>query len=226
MQQILIAEVVNSGNGTLTATYESSFAGDYLVYIEEVRQERRDEGRPIAGSPFSLTITGAPTLIVDELPVCVSANEDEEDIEKSFWRPGTWLSSILASAAHGVTRNGWVFQPKSCVHDTFTYDDMMLLASLEEETWLLVAGDSVYRGVFLTLVDMMLAKGQKDDLERSVVEKCWGYADIRVGNLRVTYQVIVERSRSPSGGIDTGAHHKGVNPWKVYRTLTVTQGQD
>lgn len=180
--------MVNSGNGTLTATYESSFAGDYLVYVEEVRQERHDEGRPIAGSPFSLTITGTSTLSVDDLPVCGSSNE--EDIEVSFWRPGTWLSSNLASAAHGVTRNGWVFQPKSCVHDTFTYDDMMLLASLEEETWLLVAGDSVYRGVFLTLVDKMLAKGQKDDLQRSVLQKCWGFADVRVGNLRVTFQVI------------------------------------
>jgi len=33
--QILIAEVVDDGGGTLTATYETAFPGDYLVYVEE-----------------------------------------------------------------------------------------------------------------------------------------------------------------------------------------------
>ena len=154
-----------------------------------VEVARHDEGRPIAGSPFSLTITGDSTLDVDELSLC-GADEDE-DIEESFWRPGTWLSSRLASADHGVIRNGWVFQPKTCVYDTFTHEDLMLLASLEEDTLILVIGSSVQRGVFLTLVDMALAQGQKDDISRSVVEKCWGYASVRVGSLRLAYQVIV-----------------------------------
>lgn len=190
-QQILIAEVEDDGRGTFTATYESSFPGEYLVHVEEVLVSRHDEGRPITGSPFSLTITGEPTLSIDELPVCSdsSSSSSTVDIEETFWEPGTWVSSKLASAEHGVTRNGWVFQPKTCVHDTFTYDDIMLLASLEEETWLLVVGGSVQRGLFLTLVDMMLAAEQKMNLGKSVVQKCWGYADIRVGNLRVTYQV-------------------------------------
>eukprot|EP00752_Nemacystus_decipiens_P003816 g3511.t1 len=198
--QIFIAEVVDNDDGTLTATYESSFPGQYLVYIEEVEVERHDEGRPIAGSPFSLTITGAPTLDVDELPLC-GANEDE-DIKDSFWRPGTWLSSRLASSAHGVIRNGWVFQPRTCVHDTFTYEDLMLLASLEEETSILVVGGSIQRGIFLSLVDMALAQGQKDDFERSVLQKCWGYVSVRVGNLRLIYQdvVICNNEKLASGG--------------------------
>ncbi|CAN0347196.1 unnamed protein product [Ectocarpus sp. 6 AP-2014] len=87
-------------------------------------------------------------------------------------------------------RNGWVFQPKSCVLDTFSYEDLMLLASLDNEsTWLLVLGGSVQRGVFLTLIDMVLAAGQKHDISSSVLQKCWGYADVRIGNLRLTYQV-------------------------------------
>ncbi len=66
----------------------------------------------------------------------------------------------------------------------------MLLASLKEEpTWLLVLGDSVHRGLFLTLVDMVLEMGQKKKIYSSAVEKCWGYADLRIGNLRLTYQV-------------------------------------
>ncbi|CAM9778424.1 unnamed protein product [Scytosiphon promiscuus] len=129
-----------------------------------------------------------PTLDVDSLPVCGSEEDTCDDIADTFWRPGTWLSANVASPRHGVTRNGWVFQPKNCVFDAFSYEDLMLLAGLEEPTWLLVLGGSVQRGLFLTLVDMVLAQGQKDNLISSTVQKCWGYADIRVGNLRVTYQ--------------------------------------
>ncbi|CAN0367600.1 unnamed protein product, partial [Ectocarpus sp. 12 AP-2014] len=194
--QILIAEVVDGGskNGTLTATYKSDFPGDYLVYIDEVESSKKDEGVPILGSPFSLTIAGeAPTLDVNSLPVCSTHEDANKDIADTFWRSGTWLSSNVASAAHGVMRNGWVFQPKSCVFDTFSYEDLMLLASLDgEPTWLLVLGGSVQRGVFLTLVDMVLAAGQKHDIQSSVIQKCWGYADVQVGNLRLTYQVLMD----------------------------------
>ncbi|CAB1112262.1 unnamed protein product [Ectocarpus sp. CCAP 1310/34] len=189
--QILIAEVVGDGNtGTLTATYKSDFPGDYLVYVEEVQPSEQGEGLPIVGSPFSLTIGGDfPTLDVNSLHVCGSQDDRSNDIADTFWRPGTWLSSNVASAAHGVMRNGWVFQPKSCVFDTFSYQDLMLLASLDgEPTWLVVLGGSVQRGVFLTLVDMALAAGQKDEMATSTLGKCWGYADLRVGNLRLTYQ--------------------------------------
>ncbi|CAN0195068.1 unnamed protein product, partial [Hapterophycus canaliculatus] len=156
---------VDGGGTTLTATYMSDFPGDYLVYVEEVVaiEHVRGEGRPIVGT---------------------------KDIGDSFWRPGTWLSSNVASPAHGVLRDGWVFQPKTCVYDTFSYDDLMLLSALQDEpTWILILGGSVQRGVFLSLVDMVLARGQKDDMGGSVVQKCWGYADLHVGNIRVTYQV-------------------------------------
>lgn len=185
--QILIAEVVNNiGKSTLTATYKSDFPGSYLIHVEEVIVARGDEGRPIFNSPFTLTISGEPTFDVDTLPACAM---EDEDVEESFWRPGTWLSSNIASESHGVTSSGWVFQPKGCVHDTFTRDDLLKLADLEDETWLLIMGNSVFRGLYLTLVDMALRKGQKDSLSGSALEKCWGYADLRIGNLRVTYQV-------------------------------------
>ncbi|CAM9791755.1 unnamed protein product, partial [Ectocarpus fasciculatus] len=194
--QILIAEVVDDGSmsNTLTATYKSDFPGDYLVYIDEVDLSKKGEGVPILGSPFSLTIAGgAPTLDINSLPICNSHEDFNNDIADTFWRPGTWLSSNVASAAHGVLRNGWVFQPKSCVFDTFSYEDLVLLASLDgEPTWLLVLGGSVQRGVFLTLVDMVLATGQKEHISSSVLQKCWGYADVQVGNLRLTYQVLMD----------------------------------
>ncbi|CAM9645761.1 unnamed protein product [Scytosiphon promiscuus] len=207
--QIFIAEVTDRGGDRgdgggettiLTATYTSDFPGDYLVHVEEVlaAEHGRGEGRPIVGSPFSLTITtddsdgkspAAPTLDVDSLPVCGSPEDAAKDVADTFWRPGTWLSSNVASPAHGVLRDGWVFQPKTCVYDTFSHDDLVRLSALKDEpTWILILGGSVQRGIFLTLVDMVLAKGQKDDLGRSAVQKCWGYADLQVGNIRLTYQ--------------------------------------
>ena len=192
--QIVIAEVKDSGrfDGALTATFTCDFPGEYLVYVEEVEPKR--EGHPIKGSPFSLTVTGpGPTLDVDSLPVCGSEGDARDDrrTEESFWRPGTWLSSRVASATRGVTRDGWVFQPRTCAFDTFSHEDIMLLAGMkaEEPTWLLVLGGPVQRGVFLSLVDMALAQGQKDEIGASAVRDCSGYADVRIGNLRVTYQV-------------------------------------
>lgn len=184
--QIFIAEVENVGNGTLSATYESSFPGNYSVHIEVVTMKAHDEGVPVVGSPFALMIEGEPSLDIEALPVC---GTEQEDIASSFWRQGTWLSSNLASASHGVMRNGWVFQPKTCVYDTFSYEDLMRLSEQTEPTWILILGGSVQRGVFLTLVDMALAQGQKDHFGGSRVTKCWGYADIQIGNLRLTYQV-------------------------------------
>ncbi|CAM9874426.1 unnamed protein product, partial [Ectocarpus fasciculatus] len=189
--QIFTAEVFGDGssNGRLTATYTSDFPGDYLMYIEEVHTSEHGEGLPILGSPFSLTVEGdSPTMDVNSLPVCSSQGDAKKDIGDTYWRPGTWLSSHVASAAHGVMRNGWVFQPRSCVFDTFSYEDLMLLASLDEPTWLLILGSSIQRGVFHSLVDMVLAQGQKDDFSYSIVKKCWGYVNLRIGSLRLTYQ--------------------------------------
>ncbi|CAM9817705.1 unnamed protein product [Ectocarpus fasciculatus] len=190
------AAVVNNGDGTLTVTYESPYPGDYLVHIEDVctdmnvvgrgNKHPRERAKAIKNSPFKLTISGEVAVDVDGLPLCDAEEEDEED---TFWRMGSWISSNLASAQHGVLRDGWVFQPKNCVHDTFSYDDLMLLAKdVKEPTWLLILGTSVQRGVFLTLVDMVLAQGQKSDFATSSIQKCWGFAEIRVGNLRLTYQ--------------------------------------
>lgn len=188
--QIMVAEVTNNGDGTLTASYTSDFPGTYKVYIEDVDLDKPrtlDNVRPINGSPFELTISGPPLLDPDSLPTC--GTEGDEGTPEDFWRKGTWISSNIASAAHGVMRDGWVFQPKNCVYDTFSVEELMMMADAPEPTWVLVAGTSVQRGIFLSLVDMVLQKGQKDEFKESAFQKCWGWSEIRIGNLRITYQV-------------------------------------
>lgn len=138
--QMFAAEVVNNMDGTLTATYTSDFPGQYFVYIEEIdmSRSRLQRARYFKGSPYNLTISGDVTLDVDNLPSC---NEVDASGYDDFWRLGTWLSSREASAEHGTLRNGWVFQPKQCVHETYSYDDLMVLAALEEPTWIVILGE-------------------------------------------------------------------------------------
>lgn len=197
--QFFTAEVVNNQDGTLSATYIGDFPGDFLVYVEEINLASANNGkhvRPITGSPFELTITGPPLLDPDTLPLCGA--ESSSSRMSSFWRTGSWLSSHVASGKHGVLRNGWVFQPEECVYDTFSYDDLMVIAALNEPTWLLVIGGSVQRGAMLSLLDMALSQGQKDSFSRSAVQKCWGWSDVRIGNLRITYQVCMRLYLSAS----------------------------
>lgn len=189
--QMMAAEVVNNGDGTLTASYSSDIPGEYLVYVEDINTVSARDGvsnvSPVIGSPFKLTISGPSLLDIDSLPLC--RTEHEEGTPETTWRTGTWVSSHIASARHGVMRDGWVFQPKDCVYDTFSYWDLMALAHAEKPTWLLVVGTSVQRGIFLTLVDMVLARDQKGEFSHSAYAKCWGWADLRIGNLRISYQV-------------------------------------
>lgn len=133
------AEVVNNDNGTLTATYVSDFPGQYVVYIEEIDMSRRrlERAHPLVGTPFNLLISGEETLDVNNLTPC---NDLDNSTSADFWRSGTWLSSRVASAQHGTLRNGWVFQPKNCIHEAYTYDDLMVVAALEETTWIVILG--------------------------------------------------------------------------------------
>ncbi|CAM9904286.1 unnamed protein product, partial [Scytosiphon promiscuus] len=211
---VFSAVVDDNGDGTLTATYTSSFPGAYLVFVQEVDARepfrRREENgveraRPIRGSPFLLTITGDPTVDTRDFHVC-GAEGYAEDISSTFWRTGSWVTSKYANAEHGVLRDGWVFQPSDCVHDTFNHSDIMLLAGLEEPTWLLVAGNSVQRGVFQTLVDLALAAGQKDEFDTSVIKKCWGMADVQIGQLRLTYQDLRLYEIGQASGDSTVCH--------------------
>lgn len=138
---MLAAEVVNNNDGTLTATYFSDFPGQYHVYIEEVdmTRPRLERAYPLKGSPFNLLISGEETLDIDNLTPC---NGLDDSASADFWRSGTWLSSRVASAHHGTLRNGWVFQPNRCIHEAYTYDDLMVLAALEEPTWIVILGEN------------------------------------------------------------------------------------
>ena len=73
----------------------------------------------------------------------------------------------------------------NCKLETF---DTQSLRSLPEKKSIYILGRSVERGIFLSLVDIMLEEHEKRFLPRSILGKCWGRASITKGNMRVVYQ--------------------------------------
>jgi hypothetical protein len=73
----------------------------------------------------------------------------------------------------------------NCKLETF---DTQSLRSLPEKKSIYILGRSVERGIFLSLVDIMLKEHEKRFLKRSIIDKCWGRASITKGNMRVVYQ--------------------------------------
>ena len=103
----------------------------------------------------------------------------------SHWE-GDWLGPDFR--LENSIRTGWLFLPSSrmnCKLETF---DSQALQSLPEKKLIYILGRSVERGIFLSLVDIMLDEHEKRLLKHSVVGKCWGRAAITKGNVRVVYQ--------------------------------------
>jgi hypothetical protein len=85
-------------------------------------------------------------------------------------------------------RNNWFFLPSEemdCKIETFTEYELKLL---QEEKRIYILGNSRERGIFLSLVDLLLDGEEKRDLQSSVVGQCWGRAVVSKHNMKVMYQ--------------------------------------
>jgi hypothetical protein len=111
---------------------------------------------------------------------------------------------------HHPLRTGWSFAPETCVLETFTAKELYEISKsttaiatstlstttdhndatqqTAATTTIAVLGTSRERGIFLSIVDMMLNAREKDSLQQSKVGKCWGRASVRLNNLKVIYQ--------------------------------------
>jgi hypothetical protein len=192
-EQVLVAKVRHVGGNIFSAEYKSNFPGIYRVHIENVDTSQRRETvvEPVVGSPFNLEISGEVTLDISNLPSCT-----EDDYYNLKKLPGTWISSALSPKPENVLRSGWVFQPEECNWDVLSPTELTALTGewgrvLQgdgDPMWVLITGSSVQRGVFLTLVDLVLSTTMKDGMTDSPLAKCWGYAEVSIGSLRVSYQ--------------------------------------
>ena len=100
---------------------------------------------------------------------------------------GQWLSEAAAGLltpdrrrAQAQLFSGWTFDVANC-----RIPRVDIAAST---TWILVLGTSTDRGVFQSLVDMLLPAGHKINFMTSEINKCWGYYDVTAAGVRLTYQ--------------------------------------
>ncbi|XP_071849911.1 uncharacterized protein [Apostichopus japonicus] len=167
-------------------TYIPEFPGKYDLFVEAISRKSQTQ---LPGSPFKLVVDG-PSINeeerrkkADQLPSCQTLPQTDLS-----WLEGHWVTRDLAGEKRGTLRSGWVLQPNRCTIDIFTKDDLKLAASSPTLKTILVLGRSTERGVFLSLVDILLERQEKVNITRSMLWKCWGFMEVRVGNLRFIYQ--------------------------------------
>ncbi|KAL3800146.1 hypothetical protein HJC23_001067 [Cyclotella cryptica] len=179
----------------LVYTWKPIFSGDYEVIVHELPQD------PV-GNPNTLPMKRSnPTLIkvknkevpigpwgminerMKTLPSCQTV--DRMDLYTNW--DGSWVGPDMSSHEARL-RNGWFFLPHeemNCKIDTFTQDDFRYLP---EEKSIYILGNSKERGIFLSLVDLLLTSDEKKEIQESIISKCWGRAFVRKSNLKVMYQ--------------------------------------
>ncbi|XP_071853234.1 uncharacterized protein [Apostichopus japonicus] len=168
-------------------TVVPTLPGVYNLFIEEFDHVVQLQ---LPGSPFNLVVeAGDPAdameigRTADKLPSCHAV-----PLTRPSWLGGKWITRNLASKKRGVLRSGWVFQLDWCTFDVFTTDDLAMAAESPSPKKIVILGSSVERGIFFSLVDVLLTKEEKYNLSDSDFAKCWGYAQVKVGNLQLVYQ--------------------------------------
>ncbi|XP_071849551.1 uncharacterized protein [Apostichopus japonicus] len=167
-------------------TYIPTIPGQYDLFVEEISRHLQKQ---LPGSPFKLVVNG-PAInkeerkkIADHLPSCQTLPQTDLS-----WLEGNWVTRDLAGEKRGTLRSGWVLQPNRCSIDIFTKDDLRQATASPSLKTIFVLGRSTERGVFLSLVDILLTIDEKREIKSSILWKCWGLMEIRLGNLRFVYQ--------------------------------------
>lgn len=167
-------------------SYVPSIPGSYDLYVEEIGKRVQ---RQISSSPFRLRVTGANITAgmiraeSNDKPSCQTIPQGNYS-----WLDGDWTTRIFAGDARGTLRSGWVFRPKLCSFDIFTKDDLAAAAASDTSTTIAILGTSTERGIFLSMLDLVIDGKDKTNLKDSDVGKCWGYARVSFGSLSFVYQ--------------------------------------
>jgi hypothetical protein len=189
-----------SGNDTKALLYywKPPFRGDYEVIIHELRKfnlMRMDTTPTTLLQTFAVSVEDRQSFDshqdykhrLEALPSC---SRNPRPGMYTQWN-GDWIGPDLSrsyDANAASLRTGWTFVPgkeMDCKLDYFTDADLSAIPSPKS---IYILGTSRERGVFLSLVDMMLHLDEKRHLGKSVISKCWGRAIVAKGNLRVMYQ--------------------------------------
>jgi len=193
--------------GTLALDYKLYFPmpGIYSIIIHEFETSKTKEGPRVKPHEESLLLSSENVFISVEnaqhdnayelmkskiqhlLPCQTVVPEGLTDWSGNWYGPGTTLTPL-----GGKMRTGWTYFPKKCTLEVFNRTDFNLvqLSSNSQKYTISILGTSKERGVFLSLVDLILPSSQKMKMKSSVMSKCWGHMRIEIGNIKFVYQDI------------------------------------
>lgn len=184
--------MTNRPGNPLLYSWVPKFSGEYEIIVHELSIKGSFERTPQMEGDYTFTVEDKPGfdtrgMILDEIdsmPPCQTVNRGDL---YTVW-DGTWLGPHLHGQISGM-RNGWYFLPSSndmnCKIEYFTNAE---LRANPEERSIYILGSSKERGVFLSLVDMLLDSNEKKHMDESVISKCWGRAHVTKSNIKVLYQ--------------------------------------
>lgn len=194
-----------------TFSWEPIFPGEYEILVHEIDMNRLVDPTyetPLISPPFPILVRESED-VVDGITAAAAAGGGgivtgisllEDRIQNAIpcqlqqmnnvdvysqW-DGDWLGPdfILPNKI----RTGWTFVPSpkmNCKLETFSHDE---LQNIPKKKKIFVLGSSIHRGVFLSMVDLLLGRKEKKMLMESVIGKCWGRATVSKGNLELMYQ--------------------------------------
>ena len=202
---------------------------DYRIIVHELGPNYGRSGKktvivppgvlpiPVQGEQLNEQQVSQLLKFWNEAPPC-STLQDKSDA-LSTWN-GHWIGPDLerylnwSVSGRNWLRNGWRFMPSSyemnCQIETFTTEDLLSIPPDprdKRKKSIFVIGTSIMRGVFLSLVDLLLPIDDKMEFTRSSVANCWGRAQLTKGNLRLTYQDFRVSELEEPSEINTNVNH-------------------
>jgi len=161
--------------------------GDWKLWVRNPTDDVADEIRPV--QQFHL-----PTKI------CTTVDQPT----------GRWIKCSAAGiSASNCLRDGWVFVPDKCHHDVSHPSSILKRArkarpDITKPLWIVFLGSSIERGTVHAMVDIIggvqfdtdkskhlrtsiFGNGTRDEPGKGSSLKCWGWFDVQVGHLRLSY---------------------------------------
>jgi hypothetical protein len=190
---------------SLLFEWKPMFDGEFEILVHEIKIEAKstEETKPLDRMSITIEKQDESSDAVDLLRERIKhANIPCSSVEKveaySSW-DGDWFGPGLELEGSGKLRNGWMFVPSESMNCTIQSYSQKDLLQAREETSIFVLGTSRERGVFLSLLDLLLSDEEKQYLESSVIGRCWGRAVVRKGNIKLLYQDFRVINFEPSG---------------------------
>jgi hypothetical protein len=157
-------------------------AGNYKIHVE-VLLKRPGVGNNtytrVVDSPFVLTVIDGNGGHAGKQHI----NFPTQQCTEAKWEEGhgRWVPCQMWQSR--CPRSGWSWVPEKCYYEIYSSEEIVNTAY---PFWLVLAGTSVQRGTFFSIIDTLLG-GKAANLTESSFWKCWGWMDFSQGNFRVSY---------------------------------------